>query len=39
VDFSRESDSLGSAIDSAIVELTRIGVVPLGVQVHEMAGI
>ena len=39
VDFSRESDSLGSAIDSAIADLTGIGVTPLGVQVDEMAGI
>ena len=39
IDFSRESDSLGSAIDSAIADLTSIGVKPLGVQVDEMAGI
>ena len=39
VDFSRESDSLGSAIDSAIADLTSLGVSPLGVQVDAMAGI
>ena len=39
VDFSRESDSLGSAIDSAIADLTNLGVSPLGVQADEMAGI
>ena len=39
VDFSRESDSLGSAIDSAITDLTSLGVSPLGVQVDAMAGI
>ena len=39
VDFSRESDSLGSAIDSAITDLTSLGVTPLGVQVDEMAEI
>lgn len=39
VDFSRESDSLGSAIDSAIADLTSLGVSPLGVQVDAMASI
>ena len=39
VDFSRESDSLGSAIDSAIADLTSLGVSPLGVQVDAMTGI
>ena len=39
VDFSRESDSLGSAIDSAIADLTSLGVSPLSVQVDEMASI
>ena len=39
VDFSRESDSLGSAIDSAIGDLTGLDIRPLGVQVDEMAGI
>ena len=39
VDFSRESDSLGSAIDSAIDDLTGLGISPLGVQVDEVARI
>lgn len=39
VDFARESESLGSAIDSAIADLTSLGVRPLGVQANEMAGI
>jgi hypothetical protein len=39
VDFSRQSDSLGSAIDSAIADLTSIGVTPLGVHVDETAGV
>ena len=39
VDFSREADSLGSAIDSAIADLTSLGVSPLSVQVDEMAGV
>lgn len=39
VDFSRESDSLGSAIDSAIADLTRLAVSPLALEVAEMAGV
>jgi hypothetical protein len=39
VDFSREGDSLGSAIDTAIRDLSKLGVTPLGVRVDELAGI
>ncbi len=37
VDFSRESDSLGSAIDSAIADLTSLGIIPQGLKVDEVA--
>lgn len=37
IDFSREADSLGAAIDSAIDDLGRVGVQPQEVHVGEMA--
>jgi len=39
VDFSRDADSIGSAIDSAISDLTSVGIQPQGIQVGDMAGV
>jgi len=36
VDFSREADSLGTAIDAALDDLSALGITPLGVQVDEL---
>jgi len=36
IDFSREADSLGAAIDSAIADITSLGITPKGVQVDEV---
>ena len=39
VDFSRDADSLGAAIDTAIRDLADLGISPVGVQVDELVGI
>jgi hypothetical protein len=39
VDFSREADSLGSAIDSAIADLRSLGIAPQGLQVDDVASV
>lgn len=36
IDFSREAESLGSAIDSAIADIASLGITPKGVQVDEV---
>jgi hypothetical protein len=37
IDFSREAESLGAAIDSALADITSLGITPKCVQVDEVA--